>query len=156
MVALLTPNAVRFAGPQGRRSAPSLRLVKTSPPSVVARALDLVRAFDSFVLGAAAIGVVILLSVVGVRLAQGEPPSTFQIDPSVATVQAAPAVEVGDRVVTVELGQNLWDIARMLQSESDTGSISVRSLVESLALHNGGSSVAIGQEIVVPASLLSD
>jgi hypothetical protein len=60
---------------------------------------------------------------------------------------AAPASAVGDGTVLVQPGETLWTIARDLQPTGD-----VRPLVDDLAALNGGSAVAAGQRLVLPAS----
>lgn len=55
----------------------------------------------------------------------------------------------GDRLVVVAPGDSLWSIASELAPDRDP-----RPLVEALAEVNGGTSLQIGQQIVIPGSLL--
>ncbi len=147
MVALLTPNTLRLRRLPQQGPGPNLRLVRNPPPTAfvrLARSAAAVKALDRAALALVGLAGAMFMMVIGVRLAQGEPPASFETVPT--ALEIPPVVETGDRLVTVEIGQNLWDIARSIQPEGD-----VRPLVDSLAQRNGGSAVAVGQQVIVPA-----
>ena len=121
-----------------------------------------------------AAAVVVLGGMLAVRLSQGSPPAAtweglgaVRFDAAAPTsnlLQAelgangvmpggltalAPSVSSGDRVVVAEPGDTLWSIARSLSPSADP-----RPIVAALAEANGGETVRIGQQIVVPVQLL--
>jgi hypothetical protein len=55
----------------------------------------------------------------------------------------------GDQVRVVEAGDTYWGIASELAPDADP-----RPIVDVLVAANGGPSIAVGQEIVIPAELV--
>lgn len=170
MVALLNPNTF---GPSTfvpeSISAPSVRSRRNSNSRALQRqALDgaieqagrpvlrvieggasASRRMDATLVAGLLAALMLVAAVIGVRMAQGTPPEAFGVtaNSAIPAEALAPAVP-GESVVEVVAGQNLWDIARTLNTESD-----LRSTVAALADRNGGASVAVGQQIVIPASV---
>ncbi len=157
MVALLHPTSLLPAScaPRQPEAAPRhLRLVQpltSAQPSIVGWATP------SIILGAT-VALVFLLSIIGLRTMQGTPPAGFELPtPEAGAADGAvigdssgvSSLQVGDILVTVAPGQSMWDVARSVHPDGD-----VRALVVALSERNGGSSLRVGQELVVPADLM--
>lgn len=99
------------------------------------------------VLAVVAALVVVLGGFLVIRAAQGTPPATTW-DGLEVEASAAPSVQPGDRVVIAQPGDSLWSIAVGI-TDGDP-----RPVVDALVEANGGSSVQIGQQIVIPGHLL--
>lgn len=85
-----------------------------------------------------------------VRLVQGGPPS--ELAGQSASSSAAPAVATlgaGDGVITVQAGDSLWSIADDRFPNHDP-----RQVVDALVAANGTSVIQVGQQVIVPATLL--
>ncbi|MGB5758393.1 MAG: LysM peptidoglycan-binding domain-containing protein [Acidimicrobiales bacterium] len=120
-----------------------------------------------------AAAVVVLGGMFAVRLSQGSPPAATWEDLGAVRFDGAAAasnqlqagleasgvmatgrsldhsLSPGDRVVVAEPGDSLWSIARSLAPNADP-----RPIVAALAEANGGETLRIGQQIVVPVQLL--
>ncbi len=100
--------------------------------------------------GAPSLRVVVAVALVvfgllgSVRVVQG--PARPDPDPGGI---AAGVIAEGDRVVVARPGDSLWTIASRLAPDRDP-----RPIVAALIDANGGASVQIGQEIVIPGHLL--
>ncbi len=139
----------------GRRSASvvdaGLRVVRPTPSGL---AIDSLR-------GRASIGLIVAaaLAVFGgllmIRVAQGGPSADSWSGLEQSSVagsavgQASLVPSVGDAVVVAKAGDSMWSIAQQLAPESDP-----RPVVAALVEANGGDSVQIGQQIVIPRQLL--
>lgn len=153
MVALLHPNSLLPALlPSQKRPVAKrhLRLVEATP-STQARLVAWLS--PSIALGVTIV-FVLLLGIVGLRLAQGTPPAGYELpttgdSAAIGTTSATPSLQAGDILVTVAAGQNLWDVARSVHPDGD-----VRALVVALAERNGGSSLRVGQELLIPGHLV--
>ncbi|MEM9565030.1 MAG: LysM peptidoglycan-binding domain-containing protein [Actinomycetota bacterium] len=156
MVALLHESP---AGPR-RSGAPRLRLIADVEPvaetvaPVAAPALRLVPSPDDGVrapgvtAGAVvAVAVAVLTLFAGVRAIQGGPPAG-SIGGSAAE-PTAEAIEHAGLVVVVQPGDTLWSIATGLAPDEDP-----RPVVAALIEVNGGESLRIGQQIVIPSHLV--
>ncbi len=169
-------------GPVGRRPIGS-SAVESGPighghAGAVAGIRPLVRTMlddAGTVLALAAVTLVILGGLMVVRLSQGSAPASTWEDlgatasngiaaaavlptsehPSGGlagtdrTNAAASALSPGGQVVVAEPGDSLWSIARQLAPNADP-----RPLVAALADANGGETVRVGQQIVIPVQLL--
>ncbi len=83
-----------------------------------------------------------------VRVAQGSPAGPAEIvGPEIGAVDAVPAP--GDRVIVASQGDSLWSIAVGLSPDGDP-----RPVVAALIEANGGETLRIGQQIVIPSHLL--
>ncbi len=164
MVALITPPSPAPFIPNlpQREFRPDLRLIRGGAASKRTTTVAAVpwRAVGSIVAGLLGLGL-ILLMVVGVRLSQGTPPAGFSpvgfssaaVATSSAGASSSSVTELGGRgdlMVTVAAGENLWDVARRVSPNQD-----VRDLVGALTERNGGSLVVVGQELLIPADLMS-
>lgn len=76
-------------------------------------------------------------------------PSSPTVDGVGGAVPGAVVMAEGDQLVVAGPGDTLWSIATSLSPESDP-----RPAVAALIDANGGESVQIGQQIVIPARLL--
>ncbi len=85
-----------------------------------------------------------MVLVLGVRLAQGTPP-TASLEPVTLTPSVATSNET---IVVVAPGQTLWSIASELSGSDDP-----RPIVAALAERNGGSSLQAGQRLIIPADV---
>ncbi|MEM9654537.1 MAG: LysM peptidoglycan-binding domain-containing protein [Actinomycetota bacterium] len=176
MVALLHPNSsdtarspsARTTDPTGRSTSlstrpsrperPALRLVVDNTSDSARSGESAVQArlsrlpFDaSHLLTIAAVAVVVFGAFGAIRLIQGAP-AVDQSGRFVAGVVADNgAVTAGptDQVIVAKPGDSLWTIAVSLSPDSDP-----RPVVAALIEANGGDSVAIGQQIVIPEQLL--
>ncbi len=139
----------RGAAPvHGGGAAPALRLVvdNTAAPAegpVRWGSLD-----RSALAGLVAVAALVLGGLLTVRLLQGSPTAAgLGADRAAAT---APVVAgPGERIVVARAGDSLWSIARTISPDDDP-----RPIVAALIEANGGDSVQIGQQIVVPRQLL--
>ena len=158
MVALLRPQpGERPSRPSGASTRPALRLVVdnrvgpggtggatrwSAPVGDGGPSLSVTVAVAALVLG--------LLGLI--RLVQG-PVGGELGGPGAAvetgTAEAPAAAGAGDRVVVAEPGDSLWSIAVELDPDGDP-----RPAVATLIEANGGPSLQIGQEIVIPKQLL--
>lgn len=149
MVALLRPNGASFtagSAPVVGARRPPLRLVvdNTASPSSSGAAGS--TADRSLVVVAVVVALVVFGGLFGLRAAQGSPADTLgQPGAVVGAVVAGP----GDGVVTAQQGDTMWSIAQSLSPDSDP-----RPGVAALIEANGGDSVRIGQQIVIPRHLL--
>lgn len=113
--------------------------------------LELVPSVDGPARPSAAVVVAVALAVFGLfgalRVVQGSP-STVTDAVGGSGVGAAVVAE-DDRVVIAGAGDTLWSIATSLSPDGDP-----RPAVAALIEANGGESVQIGQQIVIPARLL--
>lgn len=93
--------------------------------------------------------VVLVVGVVGLRLAQGGPTAAGweQLHAASATDVAVVAGS-GERSIVVAAGDTLWSIAGELAPGQDR-----RPVVDALARRNGGTTLRAGQTLVVPAGL---
>ena len=152
----------RVAGPAGGRpglggpSGPVRRPVAATPgPLVAARP-------TAVVVAAVAISVFGFLGLVrglqggpGVAVGSADGPAVAGAAQSLdlrgldGFAAAVTPVADGDVVVTVGPGDSLWSIARSVEPDGDP-----RPLVSALIEANGGSSLQIGQQIVIPGHLL--
>ena len=125
MVALLRPNTLLPTVLPSRKSPISKTHLRLVDPVASARP-NLVGWITPGIALGATVALVFLLSIVGLRTMQGTPPTGFEL-PTPEAVGAAEAVtiggpsgtsslQVGDILVTVAPGQNMWDIARSVQS----------------------------------------
>lgn len=134
--------AAATAGPEASRTP--LRLVD-SPPHGSLRS------------GVPVAGIAVAVAVVfgllfAVRLTQGPPPTTEAAEPTSGPRVPAPALPgPGDRIHIALPGDSLWSIALGLAPDGDP-----RPIVDALAEANGGTSISIGQRIIVPAELVLD
>lgn len=109
---------------------------------------------ESLLNGVPVAGIAVAVAVVfgllfAVRLSQGPPPAgeTAELTSGPrASAQALP--DPGDRIHIARAGDTLWSIAVGLAPDADP-----RPVVDALAEANGGTSIAIGQRIVIPAEL---
>lgn len=106
----------------------------------------------SMMLTIAAVAAVVFGSLFVLRAVQGAPAvdaatGSVSVGPAQATsvVVAAP----GDQVVVAKAGDSMWSIAVSLDPNADP-----RPAVAALIDANGGDSVRIGQQIVIPKQLL--
>ncbi len=140
MVALLQPTTdpLRLRPPAATgRSARHLRVV---PDSSAVR----VSSLTPGAIALAAVAAVLMVLVLGVRLAQGTPP-TASLEPVTLTPSVATSNET---IVVVAPGQTLWSIASELSGSDDP-----RPIVAALAERNGGSSLQAGQRLIIPADV---
>lgn len=160
MVALLTPESLtttpvfpvfpvladrtrprKVAAGHSQDARPALRLIQGG--------LDVKPRVDTR-LAALVVGVALAVAaIVGIRMGQAVPVG------DIGTMQqsATPVpVALGDAsgFVTVQIGQNMWDVARLVAPEADP-----RITVSVLADANGGVNVVAGQKVLVPTSLAS-
>ncbi len=156
MVALLHESP---AGPR-RSGAPHLRLVAGTEPNaetvapVAGPSLRLVpdrddraRSQRAAVVAVLAVALVVAALLAGVRVVQGGPSAGPLAGPP-----AEPTAEALDRagaVVVVQAGDTLWSIATEVAPGEDP-----RPVVAALIEANGGESLRIGQQIVIPSHLL--
>lgn len=155
MVALLeartAPTATRPARTPPARTRPATRC----RPSAGQRRLVVVEGGRSeaapvpVTLLVAVAAVVLVVGVVGLRLAQGGPTATGweQLHTASATNTAVVAGS-GEQAIVVAAGDTLWSIAGELAPEQDR-----RPVVDALARRNGGTTLLAGQTLVVPAAL---
>ncbi|MEM7338908.1 MAG: hypothetical protein AAF467_09690 [Actinomycetota bacterium] len=102
------------------------------------------------VAGIAVAVAVVLGLVVGARFAQGEPPASDWSELVSDPRAPAPALAgPGDLVVVATAGDSLWSLAG-----EHAPAVERRAAVDEMVAVNGGSSLAVGQEVVIPASLL--
>ncbi|MEL6985265.1 MAG: LysM peptidoglycan-binding domain-containing protein [Actinomycetota bacterium] len=94
------------------------------------------------------IALVIVALFGGLRLIQGSP-SSAAADPAVGGEVGAVVVAEGDQVLVAGPGDTLWSIASSLSPDGDP-----RPVVVALIEANGGESLQIGQQIVIPGHLL--
>ena len=157
MVALLHPHADAHTGTRSfPASAPSgLRLVvdntKDSADAPGRISGELPAVDRSFVLTVIVAAVVIFGALFALRAVQGSPAvEAGQVDQAASPVVSAAAVEAsGDQVIVAKAGDSMWSIAVSLDPEADP-----RPAVSALIDANGGDSVRIGQQIVIPKQLL--
>jgi Tfp pilus assembly protein FimV len=98
----------------------------------------------------AALALVVVLGVLGLRAVQGTPPAATWGELHRASLATGPGPPgPGDAVVTVSPGDTLWGIARSLRPGGDP-----RPVVDALARANGGSTLQAGQQLLIPARLL--
>ncbi len=91
--------------------------------------------------------VAVLFALAGLRISQGNPPSSAS--PAVASGSVAAADPVlGETTRVVQAGDTLWAIAETLAPGQDP-----RPIVDALADRNGGSALRVGEVVVVPAGL---
>lgn len=138
---------------QSPAERPQLRLVEGGERQASAEQARLGPATATIVM----IGLVVLMLIVVLRVAQGTPPaasweglSEAAYGSSVGGAEIQPAA-AADLVYVVESGDTLWAIALELQPEADP-----RPVVDALADRNGGPALQVGQRLVVPANLLLD
>lgn len=157
MVALLTPRSLATDG--FVPSFASLPAAKQAPLRSVRPQLRLIQggAGESRSVPVGSIVAVVLVclamaTVIGIRISQvpagAQSPASAQSAVASAEVVSVLGLE-GEGSVTVELGQNMWDVARSISSSTD-----IAAVVAVLAERNGGVNVAVGQVVVVPANLL--
>ncbi|MEM7273601.1 MAG: LysM domain-containing protein [Actinomycetota bacterium] len=94
-----------------------------------------------------AVGLVVFGLLFGVRVLQGGPPAEATVVGNLSVAEPVPIP--GDVVVVAQPGDSLWSIAQSIAPDSDP-----RPVVAALIEANGGDSVRIGQEIVIPQQLL--
>lgn len=125
----------RRAGPSVDRTAPPAPAIPAGPPIAVV----------------AAVAVIVFGLLGAIRLVQGGPSSGAPSPgdrPSGAGGAAVDAQD-GDLLVVVRPGDSLWSIASDAAPGRDP-----RPLVAALTDANGGASLQIGQQIVIPGQLL--
>jgi len=109
--------------------------------------LELVPGVDGVAWPSAAVIAVVALMVFGlfglVRVAQGSAGTSAEV--GIAEVIPGP----GDRVIVAGEGDSLWSIAVSMSPDGDP-----RPVVAALIEANGGETIRIGQQIVIPARLL--
>ena len=158
MVALLRPNTLLPTVLPSRKTPTARRHLRLVQPATSARPSLVGWITPSMALGATG-ALMFLLSIVGMRTMQGTPPAGFEL-PTPEAVSATEAVtigglsgvsslQIGDVLVTVAPGQNMWDVARSVHPDGD-----VRALVVALSEQNGGSSLRVGQELLIPGHLM--
>ncbi len=157
MVALVHPTSILPASLAPRRLEAAPRHLRLVRPLTSARPSIVGWVTPSITLGVTVV-LIFLLSIVGLRTAQGTPPAGFELPtPEAGAAEGAAigdysgvsSLQVGDILVTVAPGQSMWDVARSVHPDGD-----VRALVVALSERNGGSSLRVGQELVVPAYLM--
>lgn len=146
MVALLHDHSVRTSPSRPvrsarRRRAPRRHLAVVAAPAPAGAAVP-----TWVVLAVAAVVLGITMS--GLRLAQGAPPSSWAELRSGSVAAGSGSVQPGDAVITVQAGDTLWAIAQRLAPGRDP-----RPVLDVLTRANGGSQVQAGQQVVIPASL---
>ena len=98
----------------------------------------------------AAVALVILGLFGAIRVVQGVGDGASSGATGQAVDRSAPvSVAVGDQVIVARPGDSLWSIATSLDPDADP-----RPVVAALIEANGGESVQIGQQIVIPSALL--
>ncbi len=112
--------------------------------------LELVPGVEGVVWPSGVVIAVVALVVFGlfglVRVAQGSPGAAAEVAEAEAS---APVAGPGDRVVVAGQGDSLWSIAVSMSPDG-----APRPVVAALIEANGGETVRIGQQIVIPARLL--
>ena len=147
-----------FAEPGTRPQPSHLRLVAAQRSGQ--RHAELI---DPRLLAAAAVGLLLMLVVV-LRVIQGGPPATTwegleaqanqasvsatSSSASSAVVNSAVVSSAADIVIVAEAGDSWWAIAERFAPGADTTEV-----VRVLTAHNGGSALAVGQQVIIPASL---
>jgi LysM repeat protein len=165
MVALLRPRPEPHRPQRGGSSGPALRLIvdNTVDNTVVDNTLEQTVGHPGSrwsapvfaggpTLAAAVVVAIVVFGTIGlIRFVQG--PIGSEGVAASAGPAAAPPSEVapapGDRVVVAEPGDTLWSIAAELAPGEDP-----RPIVSALIEANGGPSLQIGQQIVIPQQLL--
>jgi hypothetical protein len=101
------------------------------------------------VVGAAVVVAVVLGLLVAVRLVQGGPPADPWAERGTGPRASVLALAgPGDQVRVAQPGDTFWALARELAPERDP-----RPVVDLLVEANGGSSIQVGQRLVIPAAL---
>ena len=138
----------RPAGASGRAVGP----VADRSPSRPAAAPAGLTTLDPAILAGVGLAVLILVGLLLLRLLQGSPPaavwSGMQDDPREPVMASAGP---GDQIRLVRPGDTLWAIAGELAPGSDP-----RPVVDRLVEVNGGSALAVGDELIIPADLVSE
>ncbi len=156
MVALLRPNTLLPTVLPSRNTPTAKRHLRLVEPVGSTRPSLVELVSPSIALGVAVV-LAFLLSIVGLRTMQGTPPEDFELPGTAGAAEISAinqssgvsALQVGDIRVTVAPGQSMWDIARSVHPEGD-----VRAMVVALSEQNGGSSLRVGQELLIPAHLM--
>ncbi len=147
MVALLHPDA--GTDTQSVPSPSGLRLVVDNTKKPIDAPDDLsgqLPSLDrSLVVAVAVAAVVVFGGLFALRSIQGVPAEASAGQAAPTDAQVAP----GDQIIVAKAGDSMWSIAVALRPESDP-----RPAVEALIEANGGDSVRIGQQIVIPEQLL--
>lgn len=136
------------------------------PESVAVSAMRAATADRATIVAVLAAGLLLVAGLLFVRLSQGSPAADSWVGLQQSQVGGAsaagegsvggasavgevPAISVGDRLLVAEPGDSMWSIAQRLAPDSDP-----RPVVAALIEANGGDSVRIGQQIVIPQQLL--
>lgn len=138
-------------GPAGQRAAVTarplasrshLRLVESPPRKPPARGVPV---------AGTAVAVAAVFGLLGlVRAVQGPPPASSWAELSGPREPVQALAGPGDQVRTARPGDTFWSLARELAPGRDP-----RPVVDRLVAANGGSSIMVGQQLVIPADLLA-
>ena len=102
-----------------------------------------------------AAGIAVAVAVVfgmllAVRLIQGEPPATSWAELTAdSRVSAQALAGPGDHIRIAKPGDTFWALARQLAPDRDP-----RPVVDLLVTANGGTSIQVGQLLIIPAELV--
>ncbi|MGH1490437.1 MAG: LysM peptidoglycan-binding domain-containing protein [Acidimicrobiales bacterium] len=166
MVALLRPHPVTPAVAGHRplrlvvdntssqtKSGRSGRIEQESAPASSLPSEFDVRAVATMVV---AVALVVFAAIFAIRVMQGSPSVAVDSVGDQGTSQSAIVgssvaniSDVGDQIVLAQPGDSMWSIAQAVAPGSDP-----RPVVATLIEANGGDSVQIGQQIVIPKQLL--